>query len=215
MERVVLACMALLVSGGCDRSAADASGRDAPTATVRIPPAAEAATRAPAPVEPLDETDRLMLAEARTACQESDYRALFDTMIHSRAVRLAYSAPKVRVTFWSAQRPLVSQAVPKSDYDQFPIVFEDYYRKPATTLGGIGPGEHVILSFSQASDESVVVDWIRVTYDGRTEGGDDLGQAHLLDGRPYEDGLAPDGRLLLRATADCWEIAADERFVRD
>lgn len=214
MNRALLACVAVLVSGGCDRLLPEGvANASTPAASVELVPAAEAApaTRPSDGDRPLDETDRLMLEQARIACRNTDDRALFDTIIRSPAVRLAYSAPQIRLTYWSGPRAVAARTILRADYDEFPIVFEDQYRKPAAA---IDPNEHIVLEFNQAADESVAVDWMRVIYDGRTEGGDDLGRARLLDGRAYDGGLAaPDGRLLFRATTTCWELTADERFV--
>lgn len=207
---VLAASVGLLTA--CD---APAPGEAPPTSPKKPPEITEpshvpASTSTPAFT---DETDEIMSASAATACVNRDFHALFDAMVTSAAVRRAYSAPQITISTWAAGRREDSQVVDAAAYDRFPVIMRDYYRLPAPSVTGVRPDEYVILTINQGQNENVGIEWTRVTYDGQSAGGDDLGNAFLLDGRPYEAGLHADGKLLLRATASCWELVSDDRYL--
>ena len=70
--------------------------------------------------------------------------------------------------------------------------------------------------FNESQSEQFAVEWARVHYDGKSEGGDDLGNIIGPDGEPLPPGTHPDadGQLLFWPTKDCWQLEADTRWRR-
>lgn len=173
-----------------------------------------ASTAATAP----DETDAIMLSAAATACAAEDYRAFFDAMISSAAVRRKYSAATIAFGRFDASRtpyaPIEEKRIAVTDYRVFPIKMVDHYRQSTVPARAGDQGEHVIVQFNQSQANQISVEWTRVHYDGKTTGGDDLGQAFDLRGQPYAADGPADGQLLLYPTATCWELVADNRYER-
>jgi len=174
------------------------------------------AVSVPVVASPPDETNAIMLAAAASACEAEDYRALIDAMISSAAVRRKYSAARIHFTRFNASHTPYTEfefrRILPERYDNFPIQMVDHYRKSTATAGADNTGEHVILQFNQSQSNQISVEWTRVRYDGKSEGGDDLGAAFDLAGQPYQAGGRTDGQLLLYPTATCWELVADNRY---
>lgn len=161
-------------------------------------PAALALKVAP-PAE--DETDKLALTAAETACKSEDFRSFFEAYVRSQAVRDAYTAAAVTVS-----KDGTATETPKAAYDAFPIGMIDYYwvSKASETAVLADPSaelEHLKMQFNQSQTNIWRVDWVRVRYDGKSEGGDDLGNETGTYGDP--------GYLLFNPTAACWELAQD------
>lgn len=217
--RPTLAALTLITLAACgarsgtayagDEHAYDEYAHDEP---VPVAAAASAAPTAP------DETDTIILAAAAAACKAEDYKAFFDAMIVSAAVRRAYSAATIDVVRFDAARtpytPMETKKIAAADYRDFPIKMVDHYRQSVVPARTGDTDEHVMLQFNQSQSNQISVEWTRVHYDGRSEGGDDLGQAVDLDGRPYDAGGRVDGQLLLYPTATCWQLVADNRYER-
>ncbi len=173
---------------------------------------------APTAANAPDETDTIMLAAAASACEAEDYRAFFDAMISSAAVRRKYSAATIAFGRFDASRTpyaaIEEKKIAAGDYRAFPIKMVDHYRQSTVPVRAGDQDEHVILGFNQSQSNQISVEWTRVHYDGKSTGGDDLGQAFYLDGQPYEADGRTDGQLLLYPTATCWELVADNRYER-
>jgi hypothetical protein len=161
------------------------------------------------------ETDRMMLAEAEAACKDQRYEAFFDAFIRSPAVRQKYSAARIDHLLRSVSGSdiLRRKTIARADYADFPLKMVDYYRKPVKPLK-MFDDEYVQLTFNQSRDNSIAVEWAIVTYQGPSEGGDDLGTPVDLDGKAYDPAGFKDGKLLFNPTQDCWELVADTRFQR-
>ncbi len=172
----------------------------------------------PAAASARDETDKIMLASAASACEAEDYKAFFDAIISSAAVRRKYSAATIAFGRFDASRTpyaaIEEKKVAATDYRAFPIKMVDHYRQSVVPARAGDRDEHVILEFNQSQSNQISVEWTRVHYDGKSTGGDDLGQAFYLDGQPYEADGRTDGQLLLYPTATCWELVADNRYER-
>ena len=172
----------------------------------------------PAAASARDETDKIMLASAATACEAEDYKAFFDAMISSAAVRRKYSAATMAFGRFDASRtpyaPIEEKKIAAADYRAFPIKMVDHYRQSTFPVRAGDKDEHVILAFNQSQSNQISVEWTRVHYDGKSTGGDDLGQAFVLGGQPYKADGRTDGQLLLYPTATCWELVADNRYER-
>ena len=162
-----------------------------------------------------DASDKISLQAAETACKRQDPKAFFDAFIQSRAVQRKYSAASIEYVQLQSDFTVGSREEIKAEkYTAFPITMVDYYRKAAQPLRK-GADEHVMIELNQGQNEAFVVEWTRVTYDGKSSGGDDLGTAFTLDGKPYAaGGPGTDGKLLFEPTADCWQLATDTRHFR-
>lgn len=171
---------------------------------------------APAAASRAGDPDAPFFNDAASACKAEDYRAFVDAVIASPAVRRKYSAATIDVARFDASRSpyrlLEARKVAAAEYRDFPIRMVDHYRKSVVPLRPGDTNEHVILEFNQSQDNRISVEWTRVHYDGKSDGGDDLGRAFGLDGQPYEAGGRTDGQLLLYPTATCWELVADNRY---
>lgn len=209
----------LLVLAGCGQgdtlAAAEASQSPAArTVTVR---SGTDDMRHPTGAKPLSETDRLMLETAAKACKSpgSDgYVAFFDAFIRSEAVRRKYSARTISIIRRdSVTDRLVEEreSIPAVAYRDFPIKMVDYYRKPVRPVRTGDDDEYVKVEFNQSQSNQISVEWTRVHYDGKSDGGDDLGNAFDLDGRPYDPLRRTDGQLLFDPTDDCWQLVTDIR----
>lgn len=212
--RPTLAALTLITLAACGAPSGTAYADDeyADDETVPVAAAASAAPTAP------DETDTIMLSAAAAACKAEDYQAFFDAMIASAAVRRAYSAATIDVVRFDAARTpytaIATKTIAAADYRDFPIKMVDHYRQSVVPARTGDTDEHVILQFNQSQSNQISVEWTRVHYDGRSDGGDDLGQAVDLDGQPYDAGGRVDGQLLLYPTATCWQLVADNRYER-
>jgi hypothetical protein len=209
--RPTLAALTLVALAACGAPAGEAVAEDK-----AAPAASTAAAPTPAAASVPDETDAIMLASAASACEAEDYRAFFDAMISSAAVRRKYSAKRIDFTRFNASHTPYTEfefrRIQPERYDIFPIQMVDHYRKSTAPAGAGDTSEHVMLQFNQSQSNQISVEWTRVRYDGKSEGGDDLGEAFDLDGQPYEAGGRTDGQLLLYPTATCWELVADNRY---
>lgn len=182
------------------------------------PPVADfAQADAPAFVQPAtDNQDDRMLTAASTACQAGDARAFFDVFIQSAAVRSRYSAADIAFlvregdpTYHLIREERLSEAAYRG---RFPIRMVDVYYRSAQPLRSGDNDEYVLLELNQSATNRIAVEWTRVHFDGKSEGGDDLGQAFTLDGKPYEKGVSPiDGQLLFEPHGDCWRLISDMR----
>ncbi|MCX8477233.1 MAG: hypothetical protein MT490_15705 [Sphingomonas sp.] len=161
----------------------------------------------------LTESDRMSLRQAAAACTDADANAFFDVFIQSAAVRRKYSAPKITFSLETQDsRPLRQSEIPGSRYRDFPIMMVDYYRKPVRPLRPGDDDEYVEISIYKGPQNQLAVEWTRVHYDGRSDGGDDLGNAVTLDGKPYDSAGPSDGQLLFRPAGGCWELVSDIRY---
>jgi len=153
--------------------------------------------------------DRLALQAAAQACAAQDPKAFVHAFIASPAVRKKYSAPQIAlVRYGKDGKVIASNKVAAAAYTRFPIRQLDYYFKAAASE------EYVELEINQSQSNQIAADWTRVRYDGKSEGGDDLGKAFTLDGKPYQVGSSrTDGQLLFEPTASCWQLTGDIRFV--
>ncbi len=212
--RQTLTALTLIVLTACGGPAGEAAAED----QVAAPAAATPTTSAPSAAAARDETDTIMLASAASACEAEDYKAFFDAMISSAAVRRKYSAATIDFGRFDASRTpyaaIEEKKIAAGDYRVFPIQMVDYYRKSVVPARAGDKDEYVILAFNQSQANQISVEWTRVHYDGKSEGGDDLGNALDLSGQPYEADGPTDGQLLLYPTATCWELVADNRYER-
>ena len=156
-------------------------------------------------------TDRLLLEQARTACRNQDYKALFNAIAGSAVVREHYSAAQISLQLAPNS---TTQTLSKAGYTQFPIKILDYYYKPVAPVRAGDEDEYIQLEFNQSQYNQISVEWTRVHFVGTSEGGDDLGQAMTLAGQPYDPLRYTDGQLLFEPTQDCWELVADLRHAQ-
>jgi hypothetical protein len=163
----------------------------------------------------MTETDRLMLESAERACSApggSGYVEFFDAFARSGAVRRKYSAPTIKYVVAERTGQRVEQTLDANNYNIFPIIIVDYYRKPAVPLRKGDREEYVEVQFNQSQSGHFSADWTRVHYFGESEGGDDLGKPVDLDGNPYDPVRRTDGQLLFNSVGDCWQLVADIRI---
>lgn len=205
----------LLMSMGCSGEASTGNRSAAEPAT-NSAGAAGSAKAAIGDDQQTGESDRIALRSAEAACQSRDPNAFFDAFIQSKAVQQKYSATSIEYVKLRSDFTVDSWTeVKASDYTGFPIEMVDYYRKPTAPLNP-GADEHVVIELNQGQNEAFVVEWTRVTYDGKSSGGDDLGTAFTLDGKPYKAGEpTTDGQLFFAATPDCWQLETDTRHHRN
>ena len=217
-ERSIIGSLAVaLVGVSCSSSAANQNDVEQPTveeATTRHDTSDIAPKKSSAP-DSVSESDQMSLTAAATACKNGEPNAFFDSFIQSKAVQQKYSARSIEYVKLSPDFSVDSwEEVQAKDYAAFPIVMVDYYRKSAQPLRQ-DVDEHVIIELNQGQTESFAVEWTRVTYDGKSSGGDDLGNAFTLDGKPYRAGEAnTDGKLVFVVAGDCWNLASDIRHHR-
>jgi hypothetical protein len=171
-----------------------------------------------AAMDGVDDTasDRIALESAATACKAGDPRGFFDAFIQSKAVRKKYSAPSIEYVLLRSDFTVDRwDEVKADDYAVFPITMVDHYRKSAQPISA-DQDEHVVIELNQSQSEAFAVEWTRVTYDGLSAGGDDMGTAYRLDGERYMPGNANiDGQLLFVATGDCWQFSTDTRHYQN
>jgi len=203
---------ALSACGGAS-SAATAPERDQ-SRQVRGGQAAPPATTTA--LAPLTQHDRNALETARTACANQDFKTLFSAMAVSKAVRQKYSAPTIEVSVFDGKGNVSTRKVARTAYDDFPVRQVDYYYKPAKPKMAGDEDEYLDLQFNESQNEVFSVEWARVHYDGKSEGGDDLGNIIGPDGKPLPPGTHPDadGQLLFEPTRDCWQLQSDMRWRR-
>ena len=149
------------------------------------------------------ESDELMLQAAKSACEARDFRGFFEAFTSSPFVREAYSAATVTRTVDG-----VSTKVARDVYagEGFPIALMDYYWVSASSARAVladpkAEYEHLKMEFNQSQSDIWRIDWQRVRYDGKTSGGDDLGNEIGTYGEP--------GYLLFNPTSACWELTYD------
>jgi hypothetical protein len=142
----------------------------------------------------------MVLREAEEACKTQDVDSFVTAFIESDAVRKAYTRDSLDIATNSAAGRSVTTIDGKS-YADFPLAIFDYYY---TTAQGIDENgyTHVLIEKAQSADNRLRVDWVRVTYDGKSEGGDDPGAI-------VEKGADP-GYLLFNPTDQCWELVMVE-----
>lgn len=165
----------------------------------------------------LTQLDRNALETARTACANQDFNTLFTAMAVSKAVRQKYSAPTVEVSVFDENGNLLStRKVARAAYDDFPVRQVDYYYKPAEPKVAGDEDEYLDLQFNESQTEFFSVEWARVHYDGKSDGGDDLGNIIGADGQSLPPGTHPDadGQLLFEPTRDCWQLQSDIQWRR-
>jgi hypothetical protein len=208
-----LVCLATSACGGAS-SAETRVTEDA----VEAQPAEAAQPVPPTPASaPLTESDRIALEMARGACAARDFRGLFTQMAASAAVRIAYSAPIIEVsTLGRNGEPSQTRQIAARAYRDFPIRLVDYYFKPVAPSNPGDSDEYIDIAFNQSQNDQFSVEWARVHYDGKSEGGDDLGNIIGPDGAPLPAGTHPDadGQLLFEPNANCWQLVADYRYRR-
>ncbi|MBN8499818.1 MAG: hypothetical protein J0M19_01545 [Sphingomonadales bacterium] len=203
LGRAALAALACAISGS----------------SLAVPVAAADPVPRPLPLPPggtrLSESDRLSLDAASAACRNGDKDSFVAAFATSAAVRRRYSAPIVATSLRQVTptyRVLRQARVPAASYGDFPIRMVDHYFKPAKPVRPGDKDEYVLLDINQSQSNQLSVEWTRVHFDGRTEGGDDLGRAFMLDGKPYvSGGVRTDGQLLFEPAAGCWRLVSDIR----
>lgn len=140
----------------------------------------------------LGETDKMMLAQAETACKATDFKPFFEALLRSAQVRVRYFNGPIRT---------VKGSVDAADY-HFPIQIMDYsYIVRGSAERGPNEWEYVKLEFNQAQDERYRVDWVR--FDPGANGNDE--GATPEDDREY----GPRGYLLFYPTAECWTLVEE------
>ncbi len=211
-----LGALSLLALGCSGEAASDNDAID----DLRVKPAASAAVvplvRAQeSAATVIGESDRLSLQAADAACQSGDPNAFFDAFIQSKAVQKKYSAPAIEYVLLRPDFTVNRwEEIKASDYTDFPMMMVDYYRKSTRPVRA-GDDEHVVIELSQGQNETFVVEWTRVIYDGKSDGGDDLGTAFTLDGLPYRKGESgTDGTLFFDTANECWQLSTDTRHHR-
>jgi len=174
--------------------------------------------KSPSAAARLSESDRNQLSNAASACRASDARGFLTAFASSSAVRRKYSAPVIKYSVTQTvptYRVLMQDRIPAARYSAFPIQMEDYYYKSAHPIRPGDRGEYIEFELNQSQNDQISVEWTRVHYDGNSDGGDDLGNAFTLDGKPYKaGGMNSDGQLLFYPTADCWQLVEDIRNQR-
>lgn len=142
----------------------------------------------------------MLLDEAALACRNHDIDGFVAVFIESDAVRKAYTARELTLVRSNTLGRSVS-TVAGQTYAEFPLAVFDYYY---TTAEGVDEDgyTHVLMTKDLSPDNQLRVDWVRVTYDGNSEGGDDPG-AIIAKG-------AERGALLFSPTATCWELVTVE-----
>lgn len=207
-----LVLFALSACGGAS-SAAAGPERDEPRQGRGEQAAPPATTTVLAPLALLD---RNALEMARTACANQDFNTLFTAMAVSKAVRQKYSAPTIEVSVSDGQGNSSTRKLARAAYDDFPVRQVDFYYKPAKPKIAGDKDEYLELQFNESQTEVFLVEWARVHYDGKSEGGDDLGNIIGPDGKPLPRGTHPDadGQLLFEPTKDCWQLQSDIRWRR-
>lgn len=148
-----------------------------------------------------DQTDVLMLEQAKTACAAAEFKGFFEAFVLSQAVRAAYTADSIDVSVAGKSAP-----VARADYTGFPIALIDYYWVSANSVVAVladpkAELEHLKLQWNQSQTNIWRIDWQRVRYDGKSEGGDDLGNVIETYGQP--------GYLLFTPTETCWNLTQD------
>lgn len=168
--------------------------------------------------QPSTEADRNALEMAQRACSAQDFRALLSAMSVSAAVRERYSAPSIEVSLLDRHgATLATRMVTAATYDAFPVRQIDYYYKPAKPSVSGDEDSYLDLQFNQSQSNVYSVEWAEVHFDGKSDGGDDLGGMIDADGNPVPPGDHPDaqGQLLFQPTSDCWQLVADIRWAQD
>lgn len=213
---VLTLLLPVCVLGACGESHA---GSSEPGRSVKLAQSAGTAPskRAATPTQAVSESDRNALEMASNACKSQDYRTFFNAFASSKAVRQKYSAVKVRYAVLGPHGEKISERTfDAASYPNFPVKMSDYYYKPVKPARAGDADEYLDLQFNQSQNNDLSVEWSRVHYDGRSDGGDDLGNPLDANGKPIPKGthLDPEGQLLFHSTADCWELSEDIRWER-
>lgn len=142
------------------------------------------------------DTDALAMAVA--ACKNQEFPSLLQAMAISDAVVARYSALTIAVVIDGVSTPLA-----REDYHDFPIGIIDYYWISRSSMQAWESNAdtdlvHLQMEFNQSQSDQWRIDWVPVRYDGKSSGGDDLGEVAEIIGVP--------GHLLFEPTADCWEL---------
>lgn len=178
---------------------------------------APALKRTASPAQALSESDRILLDMAQNACRTRDHRTLFDAFVKSKAVRRKYSAATIRYIVLGPRGERISERrFDTANYPSFPVTMQDYAYRPTKPARAGDTGEYLDLQFNQSQNNDLCVEWSRIHYDGQPDDGDDLGNPLDANGKAIPKGTHPDpeGQLLFRPTADCWEFAEDTRWER-
>lgn len=202
----------------CGDANAGAGASEAATAAPR-PGSGRASALAAAAVTPqrMSEGDRLALKMARTACLNRDFQQFFTALASSRAALRQYSANSIELATLDAKGTVMSSShVAAGVYDTFPVRLVDFYFKPARPRVGGDDDEYLDVQFNQSQSQVYSVEWARVHYDGKSVGGDDLGNMIDRGGKVVASGMHPeaDGQLLFAPTDDCWKLQSDTRWRR-
>lgn len=206
----------LCVLGACDNSQAS-SNETSQSMKMAQSSGQHRPSAPPPPTQALSESDRIALDMARNACKSGDYRTFFNSFANSKAVRQKYSAATVRYAVLGPHGERISErSFAAASYPNFPVKMEDYYYRPVKPARAGDAGEYLDLQFNQSQNNDISVEWSRIHYDGKSEGGDDLGNPLDASGRPIPNGTHQDaeGQLLFRPTADCWKFSEDIRWER-
>ncbi|MES2986819.1 MAG: hypothetical protein V4808_02835 [Pseudomonadota bacterium] len=181
-------------------------------------PVAKPAQELRADERPKAEPRRIASGPEEPACYGNDYKSFFDEFVRSPEFRREHISPKLYTAIEDGRGKVLDggeRRKPSGYEAAFPIVMLDYYYKPQTPVQPGDEGEHLILDINQGQNEAFVVEWARVHYDGKSEGGDDLGNAFRLDGQPFDRSGMWDGSLLFEPHGGCWRLASDVRYRRN
>lgn len=170
------------------------------------------ATNADADADPIFDEDQMRLEQAEDSCRNDDPQAFFDSFISSRAVQQKYAASSIRFVGEKDAPNALARRLRREDWPGSPIMMVDYYRKAAVPAREGDASEYVMIEVNQSQSNRLLIEWTRVHFDGESDGGDDLGNAFDLEGRPYDAANRADGDLLFEPTEDCWQLVADRRF---
>lgn len=205
----------VLVLVACENSHADPQSASQAMRPVEVKQATPPSPAAPAP-RPLSDSDRFQLALAQNACAKRDYRAFFDTLAKSNAVRLKYSAHTIQYATLGFHGENISlEDIDRFKYHEFPVQTEDYTHRPTSSAKDVDEDDYLYLEFNQSQNNEISVDWTHIHYVGEPQG-EEPGSPVDASGNLIEPGTPPqpDGQLLFRPTAECWEFFADIRWDR-
>jgi hypothetical protein len=144
------------------------------------------------------ERDANALQMAADACRNQEFSSLLQAMAISDAVVTRYSARTIAMVVDGVSTPTA-----REDYHDFPIGMIDYYWISRASMQAWESNSdtklvHLQMEFNQSQSDQWRIDWVPVRYDGKSSGGDDLGEVAEIIGAP--------GHLLFETTADCWEL---------
>lgn len=145
--------------------------------------------------------------QAVLACKAGDYRAFFNLVVQSQAVRNSFTADMV--DFAEAGGP--ATPIPRAAYDRFPIRMVDFQWRSAAPLRNGDKDEHILTTLSLTKANSIVAEWTRVHYRPPFSGEENLGTPYDVDGKRYDAHRPGHGTLLFLAKDGCWYLAGDTR----